>query len=159
VTAYPAQHPEQEQHPEQPAPSQPGDPTTREPASHRPAAESPAVAAAIEDAGIAHAGADVGTPQLSWTARVIIAPIRFYQLNISPMRLPTCRYAPTCSEYAVEALRLHGGVRGGWLAIRRLLRCHPWHRGGHDPVPETVGRRTARQSSNTPRSRQEPPGA
>ncbi|MBI1758109.1 MAG: membrane protein insertion efficiency factor YidD [Actinobacteria bacterium] len=93
-------------------------------------------------------------------ARAVIAPIGFYQRNISPMRLPTCRYAPTCSEYAVEALRLHGALRGGWLAIRRVLRCHPWHRGGHDPVPQAVGRRSVRQSMMTsPRSRQEPPGA
>ena len=75
----------------------------------------------------------------SLAARVVLAPIRFYMRFISPTRLPTCRYLPTCSEYAVEALQTHGAVRGGWLALRRLLRCHPWHRGGHDPVPPAVG--------------------
>jgi len=74
-------------------------------------------------------------------AAVLIAPIRFYQLYISPARPPTCRYYPTCSQYAVEALQLHGAVRGSWLATRRLLRCHPWHAGGADPVPEPRARR------------------
>jgi len=72
---------------------------------------------------------------------VLIAPIRFYQLYISPARPPTCRYYPTCSQYAVEALQLHGALRGSWLATRRLPRCHPWHAGGADPVPEPKTRR------------------
>jgi len=75
---------------------------------------------------------------------VLIAPIRFYQLYISPARPPTCRYYPTCSAYAVEALQLHGAVRGSYLAIRRLLRCHPFHKGGADPVPEPKPRRRER---------------
>jgi putative membrane protein insertion efficiency factor len=74
-------------------------------------------------------------------ATVLIAPIRFYQRYISPMRPPTCRYYPTCSQYAVEALQLHGAIRGSWLATRRLLRCHPFHAGGADPVPEPKTRR------------------
>ncbi|MGI8868652.1 MAG: membrane protein insertion efficiency factor YidD [Mycobacteriales bacterium] len=68
-------------------------------------------------------------------ARAIVAPIRAYQRYVSPLRMPACRFTPSCSEYAVQALTVHGPLRGGWLALRRLLRCHPYHRGGHDPVP------------------------
>lgn len=68
-------------------------------------------------------------------ARLLILPIRFYQLCISPLTPPSCRFTPTCSQYAVEALRRHGPVKGLWLAIRRLLRCHPWGGHGYDPVP------------------------
>jgi len=79
----------------------------------------------------------------SFAARVLIAPIRFYQRFISPALPPTCRYAPSCSAYAVTALREHGALRGSWLAIRRLARCHPWHEGGWDPVqPRTEGAAT-----------------
>jgi hypothetical protein len=67
--------------------------------------------------------------------RVLLAPIRFYQRFISPALPASCRYYPTCSSYAAEALREHGALRGSWLAIRRLGRCHPWHEGGYDPVP------------------------
>jgi len=67
--------------------------------------------------------------------RVVIALIRGYQRWISPMTLPTCRYIPSCSAYAVEAVSRYGTLRGGYLAIRRLLRCHPLHSGGYDPVP------------------------
>ena len=73
--------------------------------------------------------------------RVLVALITVYRTAISPLRPPTCRYLPTCSEYAVEAVTVHGAWRGGWLAVRRLLRCHPFHAGGHDPVPPHVGRR------------------
>ncbi len=65
----------------------------------------------------------------------VILPIRFYQLCISPLTPPSCRFVPTCSQYAVEAIRRHGVVRGGWLAVKRLLRCHPWGGSGYDPVP------------------------
>ncbi|MCB1778537.1 MAG: membrane protein insertion efficiency factor YidD [Candidatus Competibacteraceae bacterium] len=67
---------------------------------------------------------------------ILIALIRGYQLLISPLLGNHCRFYPSCSQYAREAIEYHGVLRGGWLAIRRLLRCHPWHPGGVDPVPE-----------------------
>ncbi|MDE6309884.1 MAG: membrane protein insertion efficiency factor YidD [Muribaculaceae bacterium] len=66
---------------------------------------------------------------------VLILPIRFYQQCISPMLPGACRFTPTCSQYAIEALRKHGPLRGLWLAIRRISRCHPWGGSGYDPVP------------------------
>jgi len=68
--------------------------------------------------------------------RLLIFPIRFYQRFISPMTPPSCRFTPTCSQYAVEALQKHGAIKGLYLAIRRILRCHPWGGYGYDPVPE-----------------------
>ncbi|MDE6644937.1 MAG: membrane protein insertion efficiency factor YidD [Muribaculaceae bacterium] len=67
--------------------------------------------------------------------RVLILPIRFYQLCISPMLPASCRFTPTCSQYAIEAISRHGAVRGMWLALRRIARCHPWGGSGYDPVP------------------------
>jgi putative membrane protein insertion efficiency factor len=61
--------------------------------------------------------------------------IRVYQVALSPLLGPNCRYYPTCSQYAIEAIESHGGLRGAWLAIKRISRCHPWHEGGFDPVP------------------------
>jgi len=61
--------------------------------------------------------------------------IRAYQLVVSPWRGPTCRFHPSCSQYAIEAIDTHGVWRGSWLALRRLGRCHPFHDGGYDPVP------------------------
>lgn len=61
--------------------------------------------------------------------------IRVYQLAISPMLGSRCRFHPSCSDYAMEALRVHGLLKGLWLAVRRVGRCHPWHPGGYDPVP------------------------
>jgi putative membrane protein insertion efficiency factor len=61
--------------------------------------------------------------------------LRFYQLAISPMMTPSCRFYPSCSNYALEALQVHGAAKGSWLAVKRVCRCHPWHAGGADPVP------------------------
>lgn len=66
---------------------------------------------------------------------VLIAPIRFYQLCISPLMPPACRYVPTCSNYAIQAIRKHGPVKGAWLAAKRLASCGPWGGSGYDPVP------------------------
>ena len=66
---------------------------------------------------------------------LLMAPIRLYQLVISPWMPPVCRYQPTCSRYAMEALRKHGAIKGLWLAVWRLLRCAPWGGSGFDPVP------------------------
>lgn len=65
----------------------------------------------------------------------MVALVRAYQIAISPMLGRSCRFHPTCSEYAVESLRRHGPARGLWMAVRRIGRCHPWHPGGYDPVP------------------------
>lgn len=70
---------------------------------------------------------------------VLVGLVRGYQLLISPLLGPTCRYYPSCSAYAVQALQVHGAIRGSWLAIRRLLRCHPWSPGGVDHVPPRRG--------------------
>lgn len=71
--------------------------------------------------------------------RVIALPliilVRFYQLCISPLKPPSCRFTPTCSQYAIEALRKHGPIKGLYFTVRRLLRCHPWGGSGYDPVP------------------------
>ncbi len=69
--------------------------------------------------------------------RVLSVPIRIYRFLISPMLPPRCRFYPSCSAYALEALSRHGALRGGWLATRRLCRCHPWNPGGVDLVPES----------------------
>lgn len=71
----------------------------------------------------------------NWLLRFLLAAIRIYQAEISPRRGPVCRYSPTCSHYAAQALRTHGLRHGGWLAIRRLVRCRPGALGGPDPVP------------------------
>lgn len=67
---------------------------------------------------------------------ILLALIRFYQLVISPIKPPTCRFYPTCSHYGLEAIRRHGATKGGWLTIKRICKCHPFHPGGFDPVPE-----------------------
>lgn len=66
--------------------------------------------------------------------RILLFVIRFYRSCISPFLPPMCRYQPTCSAYAMEAIERYGARRGGWMAVRRILRCHPWHEGGYDPV-------------------------
>jgi putative membrane protein insertion efficiency factor len=67
--------------------------------------------------------------------RILMALISFYRKQISPFRPPCCRFIPTCSAYALEAIERHGAVRGGFLALKRVLKCHPLHAGGYDPVP------------------------
>lgn len=64
-----------------------------------------------------------------------IGLVRFYQICISPLTPPSCRFTPTCSQYALEALRRYGIIKGGWLTLKRLSRCHPWGGSGYDPVP------------------------
>lgn len=70
--------------------------------------------------------------------RLVLALIAGYRRLVSPFMTPRCRFTPSCSNYAMEAIETHGLPRGGWLALRRLSRCHPFHRGGYDPVPATV---------------------
>ncbi len=72
----------------------------------------------------------------------LVGVLRFYQRWISPALPPTCRFYPTCSAYAVEALQVHGPLRGSWLTVRRLAKCAPWHPGGIDPVPPVRGAST-----------------
>lgn len=68
-------------------------------------------------------------------SKFFLALIRFYQIAISPMIAPRCRYTPTCSQYAIEAIKKYGATKGGVLAIKRICRCHPWGGHGYDPVP------------------------
>lgn len=68
-------------------------------------------------------------------SRLLILCIRFYQIFISPLKPPTCRFYPTCSAYAIEAIQKKGPVKGTWLAIKRIAKCHPFDPGGYDPVP------------------------
>ncbi len=72
--------------------------------------------------------------------KLLILPIRFYQLLISPLLGNNCRYTPSCSEYSIQAIERFGVLRGSWLAIRRLGSCHPWGGCGHDPVPDKHAR-------------------
>jgi len=67
--------------------------------------------------------------------RALLGAIRFYRRSISPMFPPCCRFQPTCSQYALEAVEKYGAVKGGFLALKRILKCHPFHPGGYDPVP------------------------
>lgn len=67
--------------------------------------------------------------------RIMLGMIRFYRRCISPLFPPCCRFVPTCSAYALEAVEKYGALKGGYLALRRILRCHPFHPGGYDPVP------------------------
>lgn len=69
--------------------------------------------------------------------RLILASIKFYRRWISPLKPPSCRFYPTCSAYGLEAVDKHGVLRGGWLTVKRIVKCAPWHPGGYDPVPET----------------------
>ena len=75
---------------------------------------------------------NIFTKSLGW---LLMLPIRFYRKFISPLTPPSCRFTPTCSEYAIEAITKHGPFKGTWLAIRRVLRCRPGGGSGYDPVP------------------------
>lgn len=71
---------------------------------------------------------------------MILAVLRGYRYVISPMLGPRCRFYPSCSEYAIEAIERHGAGTGVWLSVKRVSKCHPWHEGGVDPVPEDIRR-------------------
>ena len=83
---------------------------------------------------------------------LFILPIRFYRIAISPLMAPHCRFYPSCSAYAEEALRRHGAVKGLYLAIHRVLRCNPWADGGVDQVPEQFSLRRVATVTGTPES-------
>lgn len=68
---------------------------------------------------------------------LLIGLVRLYQLIISPHLPKSCRYHPTCSQYSIEAFQEHGAIKGFWLTLKRILRCHPWSKGGYDPVPHS----------------------
>lgn len=90
--------------------------------------------AAMNDEG--HAPRDrARTSPLASVARGLVL---FYRGGISPYFAPSCRYHPTCSQYALDAIDEHGALRGAWLAVKRIGRCHPWHEGGYDPVPRAA---------------------
>jgi putative membrane protein insertion efficiency factor len=79
-------------------------------------------------------------PLAALPTRCLVLFIRGYQKWISPLLGPHCRFNPTCSSYAIQAINLHGSVKGSWLAVKRILKCHPLHSGGDDPVPEKLTR-------------------
>ena len=81
---------------------------------------------------ILKAGLNAVLTALGW---LLMLPIKFYQRCISPFTPPMCRFTPTCSNYAIEAIKKHGPFKGTWLAVKRILRCHPWGGSGYDPVP------------------------
>jgi uncharacterized protein len=82
--------------------------------------------------------------------RLLLAIIRAYQFLLSPWVGNQCRFYPTCSHYAAEAIERHGSLCGSWLAVRRIGKCHPWHPGGMDPVPETLACRCQGNRGETP---------
>jgi len=82
-------------------------------------------------------------------ARPLIGLVKLYRVAISPWLGTNCRYQPTCSSYAIEALQVHGALKGGWLALKRIGRCHPWGGSGYDPVPGTGTARDDGDSDET----------
>ncbi len=87
------------------------------------------------------------SPKLSLPTRALVALLRGYRLFLSPWIGNACRFEPTCSRYAIEAMQEHGGAQGSYLMVRRVLRCHPWCEGGHDPVPASPLRPHSTSSS------------
>ena len=79
--------------------------------------------------------------------RFLLVSIRLYQLSLRPWLGHSCRFYPTCSDYAAQAIQTHGSLRGGLMSLRRVLRCHPWHAGGLDPVPNSLGTTPSFQDS------------
>lgn len=81
----------------------------------------------------------LGSPYLckmKWLKRIFIFPVRIYQYTISPLLGSTCRHQPTCSQYTIEAIEEWGPLKGGWMGIKRISKCHPWGTHGYDPVPK-----------------------
>ncbi len=89
---------------------------------------------------------------LTWVKKVFsfifLVLIRFYQYVISPFTSASCRYTPTCSQYAAKAIQVHGPFRGGWMALRRISSCHPWGGSGYDPVPPAKGKEEKNEPQN-----------
>ena len=79
--------------------------------------------------------------------RLLLLLIRLYQLTLSPLLGPCCRFEPSCSRYAMRCLELHGALRGSWLAVKRISRCHPFNPGGYDPPPLPAGKQLAGESA------------
>jgi putative membrane protein insertion efficiency factor len=81
--------------------------------------------------------------------RIAVGAVRGYQVLVSPLLGPSCRFRPTCSAYAITSIERFGVVKGGWLSLKRVSRCHPWSPGGFDPVPDTLPRKNALTTRNT----------
>jgi hypothetical protein len=79
---------------------------------------------------------------------ILKAPIRFYRKFISPLKPPTCRFYPSCSQYALQAIDEYGALQGSWMAVKRVARCHPFHPGGYDPVPPNPHKNQTGQERN-----------
>lgn len=86
-------------------------------------------------------------PKVTGARAVAIWPLRIYQRYLSPLKgAPSCRFHPTCSSYAIEAIEVHGALQGSWMGFKRVLRCHPFHPGGYDPVPPKRGTQDKKQA-------------
>ena len=88
-------------------------------------------------------------PKVTGARALAIWPLRIYQRYLSPLKgAPSCRFHPTCSSYAIEAIEVHGALKGSWLGLKRVLRCHPFHPGGYDPVPPKRGAAPKQQTQH-----------